>query len=350
MKRHSRSALLALPLALALVASACGGDETTDGTGGSASGVVNVTGSSTVAPISTRVAELWEQQGDAATVNVDGPGTGDGFMLFCQGEADVTGASRPIKDSEADECREAGVEYIELKVALDGLSVITSRDNDVECLNFVDLYAIAGPESQGLSTWEQAGRVAKDLGSTTAFPTGPLAITAPGEESGTYDAFVELALSDTAGTREEAGEISEDDAETTRPDYQSSGDDNVILQGVAGSATSFGWVGLAFAEEAADQVREIPVAAEVGGECVEPTAETVASGVYPLSRPLFIYVNAASAADKQAVADYVDFYVSDSGLVTAVEEVKYVPLPEDQRQATVARWEARTTGIAGGSE
>ena len=142
----------------------------------------------------------------------------------------------------------------------------------------------------------------------------------------------------------EEGKITEDQVETTRPDYQSSGDDNIIIQGVAGSPTSFGWVGLAFAEEAADQVREIPIAAEVGGECVEPNAETVADGSYPLSRPLFIYVSKSAADDNKAVVDYVDFYLTDEGLVTAVEEVGYVALPEDQRAATRKVWEDRTTG------
>jgi len=338
-KPLQRMKLLAIPLAGIMMLGACSSE---DAAGGSS---VNISGSSTVAPISTRVAELWEESGVEATVNVDGPGTGDGFVLFCEGETDISNASRAIKEEEAAACEENGVEYIELKIAFDGLSVITNPANTVACLNFTDLYAIAGAESQGITTWEDAGVLATSLGSDTAFPSGSLDITAPGEESGTYDSFVEIALGDVAEAQFEAGKITEDQIETTRPDYQSSGDDNIIIQGIEGSPTSFGWVGLAFAEQAGDGVREIPIAAEVGGECVAPSAETVADGTYPISRPLFIYVSASAAKDNQTVADYVDFYLSDDGIV-AVSEVGYVELPEDQLEATRATWSERTTGSA----
>jgi phosphate transport system substrate-binding protein len=335
-----------------MVLGACSSSDDTEADGGSdggdtaASGTVNVTGSSTVAPISTRVAELWEESGSEATVNVDGPGTGDGFVLFCEGDADVTGASRVIKEEEIATCEENGVEFIELKVASDGISVITSTENEVECLNFADLYALVGPESQGFANWQDAQDLATELGSDTELPEGSLDISAPGEESGTYDSFIELALADTAEARLEEGKITEDQVETTRPDYQSSGDDNIIIQGIAGSPTSFGWVGFAFAEEAVagGDVREVPVTAEVGGECVEPTTETIADGSYPLSRPLFIYVSASAAEDNKATADYVDYYLSDDG-IAAVSEVGYVELPEDQLEATRTVWNDRTTGV-----
>lgn len=334
---------ISLVAALALVAGACGEGDLGTGDGSGERGTVDVTGSSTVAPISTRVAELFEESGAAATVNVDGPGTGDGFVVFCDGDADVTGASRPIKPEEVQACEDNGIEYIELQVAYDGLSVITNADNDVECLSFADLYALTGPESQGFSTWADAQDLAAELGSDTTFQEGSLDISAPGEESGTYDSFVEIALVDIAEQRLEEGKITEDQVETTRPDYQSSGDDNVILQGIEGSKTSLGWVGLAYAEEAAGQVREIPIAAEAGGECVAPSAETVSDGTYPISRPLFIYVNAASAEDDEAVVDYVDFYLSDEGLA-AVSAVGYVDQPAEAVEATRTTWEARTTG------
>jgi phosphate transport system substrate-binding protein len=341
--------MLALPLAAVMVLGACSSDdsESSDGGDTAASGTVNVTGSSTVAPISTRVAELWEESGSEATVNVDGPGTGDGFVLFCEGDADISDASRAIKEEEIAACEENGVEFIELKIAFDGISVITSTENSVECLNFKDLYALVGPESQGFANWEDAQDLATELGSDTTLPEGSLDISAPGEESGTYDSFIELALADTAEARLEEGKITEDQVETTRPDYQSSGDDNIIIQGIEGSPTSFGWVGFAFAEEASDQVREIPVAAEPGGECIEPTAETIADGSYPLSRPLFIYVSATAAEDNKAVADYVDYYLSDEG-IAAVSEVGYVELPEDQLEATRTTWNDRTTGTTEG--
>lgn len=351
-----RLKMLAIPLAAVMVLGACGGDEETEsgsGDGDGAGGVVNVTGSSTVAPISTRVAELFADSGNAATVNVDGPGTGDGFVQFCDGEADVTGASRVIKEEEIAACEENSVEFIELKIAFDGISVITSVDNDVECLSFTDLYALIGPESgpepgREIATWEDAGAFASELGSDTEFPEGSLDISGPGEESGTYDSFIELAFGDIAEARLDEGAITEDQVETTRPDYQSSKEDNIIIQGVSGSPTSLGWVGFAFAEEAADTVREIPVAAEADGECIEPTPDTIADGSYPLSRPLFIYVSASAAEANTSVAEFIDFFLSAEG-IASVSEVGYVELPADQLEGTSTVWEDRTTGVQEGA-
>ena len=140
-------------------------------TGGGSSGTVDISGSSTVAPISTRVAELWEESGSSAVVNVDGPGTGDGFALFCEGETDISDASRPIKEEEAATCEENGIEYIELKVAFDGISVLTNPANEsVSCLSFPDMYALVGPESQGFGTWADGQEIASALGSETELP------------------------------------------------------------------------------------------------------------------------------------------------------------------------------------
>ncbi len=342
--------MLALPLAAVMVLGACSSDDT-DGASGdtgdtSASGTVNVSGSSTVAPISTRVAELWEESGSDASVNVDGPGTGDGFALFCEGEIDISDASRPIKEEEAATCEENGIEYIELKVAFDGISVLTNPANEsVSCLNFADMYALVGPESQGFGTWADGQEIASALGSDTELPDASLDITAPGEESGTYDSFVEIVIETAGEARVESGDITEDEVAMTRPDYQSSSDDNIIIQGIEGSDSSFGWVGFAFAEEAGDGVKELAVSEEPGGDCIEPTTETIADGSYPISRPLFIYVNAAAADDNQAVADYVDYYLSSEGIV-AVTEVGYVELPADQLEETRTTWTDRTTGSA----
>jgi phosphate transport system substrate-binding protein len=339
---------LALLLPLLLLAAACGDGEndsgsgtSEDGGGESVSGEVDITGSSTVEPISTAVAELFQEENGDVTVNVDGPGTGDGFEQFCNGDADITDASRAIEQEEADACQQNGVEYIELKVGFDGLSVLTNPANeDVTCLTFADLYALVGPESEGVGNWSDAQALATELGSTTELPDASLDITAPGEESGTYDSFIELALGDIAEERVAAGSISEDQAETTRPDYQASADDNVIIEGIEGSDTSLGWVGFAFAENAGDQVKEIEV--DGGDGCVAPSADAIADGSYPLSRPLFIYVNKAEA-DNAAVAAYVDFYLSEEG-ITSVEEVGYVALPDDQLSDTTTAWEDRTPG------
>ena len=178
-------------------------------------------------------------------MNIDGPGTGDGFELFCNGETDISDASRQIEQEEADACAANGIEYVELQIAYDGITVMTSPNNDaVECLSFADLYALIGPESEGFAKWSDGTPIASALGSTTQLPDADLALTGPGTESGTYDSFIELALS---GVAEERG-LPEDQVETTRSDYDASPDDNVIIQNVEASDTSLGWVGFAFAE------------------------------------------------------------------------------------------------------
>jgi phosphate transport system substrate-binding protein len=298
------------------------------------SGSITVSGSSTVEPISAAVAEWLAEANPDFTFSVEGPGTGDGFARFCAGETDISDASRAIKDAEVQTCADNGIEFVELKIAYDGLSVLTSIDNDaVACLSFADIYALVGPESQGFGSWSDAASIAAELGSQTSFPDADLTITGPGEESGTFDSFVELVITPIAKERGQD--------ETTRPDYTSSANDNVIIEGITSSPTSFGWVGLAFAEENADVVKEIAISKEPGGECVEPNAETVSDGSYPISRPLFIYVNKAKAAENPAVAAYVDFYLAEGTISTVLERVPYVNLPADELDATRASWDAR---------
>ena len=305
------------------------------------SGSVTISGSSTVEPISVRVAELFGDVAPNVNVTVDGPGTGDGFKLFCAGETDISDASRKIKDKEAAACAEAGINWLGLRVGIDGIAVLTNPDNDaVDCLNLEDLYAIVGPESQGFSNWIDAADLAAELGSGTSFPDLDLDITAPGAESGTYDSFIEIVLEDIGDARAEAGAISEDDAATTRPDYVSAGDDNVIIQGIEGARGSFGWVGFAYAVNA--DVKFVDI--DGGDGCVAATTDTIASGEYPVSRSLYIYINAGKAASSDAVTAYVDFYMSETGLVQAVSDVGYVVLTDDARDATGATWAGRIIG------
>ena len=305
------------------------------------SGPVTISGSSTVEPISVRVAELFRDVAPNVSVTVDGPGTGDGFKLFCAGETDISDASRRIKDAEAEACVEAGIEWIELRVGIDGIAVLTSLENAaVDCLSFEDLYAIVGPESVGFTNWRDAGVLAAELGSSTSFPDLALDITAPGAESGTYDSFIEIVLEHIGETRAEAGAISEDESATTRPDYVSAGDDNVIIQGIGGARGSFGWVGFAFTGDAA-----VKMLAVDGGEgCVAATPAQIAGGAYPVSRSLYIYVNAARAAASAAVAAYVDFYMSETGLGQAVSDVGYVVLTDDAQAVTATNWQRRRIG------
>jgi phosphate transport system substrate-binding protein len=307
----------------------------TEGTGGAPpeGGQVFVTGSSTVEPISSGVAEAFKAANPDFLYTVEGPGTGDGFQKFCAGEADIADASRAISDEEIALCEGAGIDYVELKVAIDGLSVLTSVNNTaVTCLSFADLYALIGPESTGFANWTDAQALAAELGSSTVFPDGELVITGPGEESGTFDSFVELAFGDIA---EERGQ-----EETTRPDYTASPNDNAIIEGIAGSDTSLGWVGFAFAEENKDTVHEIAVAEEVNGECVAPTEASISDNSYPLSRDLYIYVNTAKAAENASVAAFVDFYLADGTISSVLETVPYVNLAPEALAETQAAWEA----------
>ena len=305
------------------------GDEPADepADGGDLSGDVVISGSSTVEPISVRVQELFNEVEPGVNISVDGPGTGDGFALFCDGATDISDASRAIKDEEAATCAENGIEFTELQVGIDGIGVMTHTGSPVECVTFADLYALIGPESTGFTSWADANELSAELGGSGDLPDAPLDIFGPGEESGTFDSFVEIVIEDIADERGQ--DI------TTRPDYNPSADDNVILQGIQGSDTSLGWVGYAFAANA-DGVKLLQVDNGESG-CVEATPENIASAEYPIARPLFIYVNNASAAEKPQVQAYVDFYMAD-GLDTAVSEVGYVTLADDAKAATRAVW------------
>jgi phosphate transport system substrate-binding protein len=303
-------------------------------------GTIEISGSSTVEPISTWVAEEFEEVESRLFVNVDGPGTGDGFEMFCRGETDISDASRPIKSAEAETCETNGIDWIELKVAVDGLAVITSDDNTaVTCLTLADLYALVGPEAKGVRTWRGAAALAGELGSSTPLPEARLDLTGPGEESGTFDSFVELALVRLAKERVEQGQLDEALEETTRPDYVSQGNDNAIIQSVAGSPSSLGWVGYAYAADA-EGIRLLEVAGP-DGMCVAPTPATIAGGDYPLARDLFIYVNAQRAATDPGLEAFVSFYLDN--LVLAAERVGYVPLSDADQAATREVWRSRPT-------
>jgi phosphate transport system substrate-binding protein len=351
---HRRLGALALVAAMTLAA--CGGgsaastasgagttapsgDSATTDPGASAPtgvrGAIAVSGSSTVEPISTGVAELLKETNPDFQYTIEGPGTGDGFQRFCAGEIDIADASRPIRaEGEADVCAANGVDYLELQIAYDGITVMTSPENTaVECLSFADLYALIGPESTGVDTWAAAQPLATELGSTLTYPDASLDITGPGEESGTFDSFVELVFGDIAEARGQD--------ETSRPDYIASANDNTIIEGITASPSSLGWVGFAFAEENADAVKELSISAEPGGTCIAPSAETIADGTYPIARSLYLYVNTATAAEDPAVAAYIDFYLADGTISTVLESVPYVNLPAETLAETRATWDAR---------
>ena len=318
---------------------------------GDLSGSVFVSGSSTVEPISIAAGAAFAALAAGVAVTVEGPGTGDGFAKFCNGETDISDASRPIKAEEAENCAANGIEFVELKVAVDGLSVITSAQNEaIECLSFVDLYALLGPDSVGIDNWADATELADgyaatvtDLGAVhTPYPDAPLTVTAPGEESGTFDSFVEIVI-------EEVGGALGAEEPNVRIDYTASPNDNVIIEGIAANPTSLGWVGFAFVEENLDVVK--PLQVDGGGGCVEPTPETIANAEFPIARDLFIYVNRAKADENPAVAAYVDHYVT-TGITelvgTGEGQVPYVPLAAESVAETQSVWTARETGTREG--
>lgn len=346
---------LAAVAALALPLAACGGDSSSDDTNGdAATGSIFVSGSSTVEPITTAVAKLFGAENPDIAIQVEGPGTGDGFAKFCAGETDISNASRAIKGSEVETCEANGIEFIELEVAIDGLSVITSVNNNaVECVSFSDLWALLGPDATGRNSWSDANDAAAELkakvGDThgvinAPYPDAPLTVTAPGEESGTYDSFVELVL----GSVAKSLEVEEAAA---RPDYTASPNDNVIIEGIAANDTSLGWVGFAFVEENLDTIK--PLKVDGGKGCVEATEATIASGEFPISRSLYIYVNKAKLDTNPALASFVDFYMSDAGMAvigSGEGQVPYVSLAAADLEATRAVWSAKTVGTRDGGK
>lgn len=328
MTKATRGAIL---LSFAMIVAACGGTATDDTAGSTSSNSIEVSGSSTVEPITALVQEAFAADHPEIGISVEGPGTGDGFARFCAGETSVSNASRPIKDSEAEDCVSGGIEYVELKVAFDGITVLTSTENSaVSCLDYHDMYALLGAESEGFGSWSDANDLAAEIGAGNApYPDAQLVITAPGEESGTFDTFVELVIEDIA---EERGA-----EETTRADYSPEANDNVIVNNLSSNPTSLGWVGFAFYNENADVVSAISI--DGGDGCVAPSSEAIADGSYPLSRPLFIYVKTNDLGTDQALVDFVDFYVSDEGLEN-VTAAGYVQLPGDQIAELRSAWDS----------
>jgi phosphate transport system substrate-binding protein len=285
---------------------ACGGADEQNGVdGASLAGDIAIDGSSTVYPISEAVAEEFsaETRGDVR-VTVSLSGTGGGFKRFCTGETAISDASRPIKDSESELCAQNGVEYTELVVAIDGLTVAVHRDNTfAECLTTEELRKIWEPGSQ-VNDWEQVRE---------GFPSQPLRLYGPGTNSGTFDYFTEAIMG-------------EEDA--SRADYTASEDDNVLVQGVEGDPNALGYFGYAYYIENEQRMRAVAV--DGGSGCVLPTTETVANGTYaPLSRPLMIYVNNAMLQQPH-VDRFVRFYLEAAPEL--VPQVGYVPLEAGRYQ------------------
>jgi phosphate transport system substrate-binding protein len=294
---------------LALVLTACGGQA--DGTSsedGGASGSVAIDGSSTVYPLSSAAAELMNEENPNIKVTVGEAGTGGGFEVFCQGKTDISDASRPIEDDEATACSDGDVEYTELQVATDALTVVVNKDLDIDCLTTDQLKKLWEPAAEGkITNWNQLD---------PSFPDEEISLFGPGTDSGTFDYFT-----DSINGEEGA----------SRSDYESSEDDNVIVQGVAGTAGASGYFGYTYYEENADTLKAVEV--DSGSGCVAPSAETAQDGSYaPLSRPLFVYVSKSSYADKAQVAEFVDFYIEN--LADISDAAKFIGLNDEQTGTT----------------
>ncbi|MFZ4665166.1 MAG: PstS family phosphate ABC transporter substrate-binding protein [Prochlorotrichaceae cyanobacterium] len=340
----SRVRFLSLLAALSLGIAACGGDTATspEGTapegaapaeGGGAepaasdlSGDIAVDGSSTVFPISEAMAEEFMAANAGVRITVGVSGTGGGFKKFCAGETDIANASRPIKKEEIELCATNKIEYIEVPVAYDGLSIVVNTANSwATCLTDEELGKMWEPGAEGKVTkWNQI---------RADFPDKELALYAPGTDSGTYDYFVESIVDKVTGKK----------GSGTRGDGTFSEDDNVIVQGVESNENSLGFFGYAYYEENKDKLKIVSIK-NSAGECVEPSEATIADGTYnPLSRPVFVYVKKTAYAEKPEVKAFVD-YQADPGNALLISDTGYVPMPTDIVEKVQARLTAMTTG------
>ncbi len=282
-------------------------------------------------PISVRVGELAaEQSGGELNVTVDGPGTGDGFALFCEGETDISDASRPIAEDEIAACEGNGIEYVELEVAIDGLTVATNPANaDVTCL---DVAALVLADRAGV------GRLRELVGRDGSGDRARLGVApVPGCVRSTSPVPVRSPARTTRSSSSRSARSPRTAVRTRSPraDYNASANDNLIVDGIEGSDSSLGWVGYAYYLAEQDAMKALEI--DGGDGCVAPTTETISGGTYPFSRSLYIYVNSAKAAENPAVASFVDLYLSDAGLAS-VSAAGYVDLPADRVAASRDAW------------
>ncbi|MFQ6026217.1 MAG: PstS family phosphate ABC transporter substrate-binding protein [Dehalococcoidia bacterium] len=320
-------------LTLVLAAVACGGasESTPNSSNGTdlsgLSGDINIDGSSTVFPITEAVAEefgILTRGNVRVTVGVSG--TGGGFQKFCKRETDISNASRPIKASEVRQCQESGVEYLEIPVAIDGLTVMVNPGNDyVQCMTVAELHTVWSPEAEDQVTrWNQV---------RPEWPDESIDLYAPGVDSGTFDYFTE-----TINGKSQA----------SRGDFTASEDDNVLVQGISGDKGSLGYFGYAYFTENQGLLK--PIAIDGGNGCVSPTEETINDGTYtPLSRPLFIYVR-QDVAETPHIKQFIEYYLGAEGR-GLVSEVGYIPFQARIYDLALGRVSRGMTGtiFGGGS-
>ena len=312
MRRSRWYAIVAAVVAIAMFGAACGGDTTDTSSSGSPStlsGDVRIDGSSTVGPLSEAAAESFQGENPDVRVTVGISGTGGGFEKFIAGETDINDASRMIKDEESQAAAAAGIEYGELTVAMDGLAVVVNPENDwADSLTVEQLNKIWGADSE-IDNWNQVD---------PSFPDVPLELFGPGTDSGTFDYFTDVINGEEG---------------VSRTDYLATEDDNVAVQGVAGSKGGMAYFGLSYYEQNQDKVKVVAI--DGGSGPVTPSMETVQSGEYtPLSRPLFIYVK-KSSLERPEVKAFMQFYLDN--LTPLAEQALFVPLTEEQTAEAQAK-------------
>lgn len=312
MTRTRTAAIAALAISSALVLAACGGGSGGDSSGSDLTGAVRIDGSSTVYPLTALAAEDFMAANPGVQVTVAASGTGGGFEKFCRGETDANDASRAIKDEEAAACAEAGIDFAQLTVATDALTVVVNKENTwATCLTVDELAKIWAPDST-VSNWNEV---------RADFPDEPLKLFGPGTDSGTFDYFTD--------------EINGEEG-ASRADYTPSEDDNVIVQGVSGSKGGLGYFGFTYYEENADKLNAVEI--DGGAGCVAPSAENAQNGTYtPLSRPLFVYPSKQALAQPQVKA-FFDFYVANDASIA--EAALFIPLNDEQRTKLEADYAA----------
>lgn len=296
--------------ALALALSACGGNSnasTDSAASNGATGSISIDGSSTVGPMSKVAAELFNEDNPDVKITVGESGTGGGFEKFCAGETDMNDASRPIEDDESTICGDAGIEYQEMIVGNDALTVVVNKENTwASCLTVDQLKTIWEPKSK-VTNWNQVD---------ASFPDEKLDLYGPGTDSGTFDYFTDAVNGEEGASR---------------TDYTPSENDNTIVQGVQGSKGGLGYFGFSYFEQNSDTLTAVEI--DGGDGCVAPSAATVADGTYtPLARPLFIYPSVTNAKDNDALGTFVDYYVTNAA--TIADAAQFIPL-NDQQAATL---------------
>jgi phosphate transport system substrate-binding protein len=297
-----------------LLTSACGPKESTESASDKLQGEIRIDGSSTVYPITEAVAEEFRAEQPDVKVTVGVSGTGGGFKKFGRGEIDINDASRHIKDEEAAICKESNVNYIDLKVAFDGLVIIVNKENTwVDHFTVAELKKIWEPEAQEkITKWNQI---------RSSWPAEDFNLYGPGVASGTYDYFTDVIVGKSG---------------SSRGDYTASEDDNVLVQGIAGDKNGIAFFGLAYYEENKDKLKLVGV--DNGKGPILPSVETVKNGSYsPLARPIFIYVT-DTAVKRPEVTSFVNFYLKNAA--TLVADVGYIPLTTEEYQSEIAKFES----------